>query len=88
MAFGSPDWSGGLAAPTLADLDGDPDLELVLNTAHAGFVAYDLPATAGARVLWGTGRGNFRRNGSLLGRQIFTDGFESGDTSSWSRGNP
>jgi len=83
VAFGSPDWSGGLAAPTLADLDGDPDLELVLNTAHAGFVAYDLPGTASARVLWATGRGNFRRNGSLLGRNIFVDGFESGNTLAW-----
>ncbi|MBU0491754.1 MAG: VCBS repeat-containing protein, partial [Chloroflexi bacterium] len=65
-AFGSPDWNGALAAPTLADIDGDADLEVVLNTAHAGFVAYDLPGTANARVLWGTGRGNYQRTGSIL----------------------
>jgi uncharacterized repeat protein (TIGR01451 family) len=65
-AIGSPDWNGALAAPTLADIDGDPDLELVLNTAHSGFVAYDLPGTADARVLWGTGRGNYQRTGSFL----------------------
>jgi uncharacterized repeat protein (TIGR01451 family) len=65
-AFGGPDWNGALAAPTLADIDGDPDLELVLNTAHSGFVAYDLPGTADARVLWGTGRGNYQRTGSTL----------------------
>ncbi|MFZ5915546.1 MAG: FG-GAP-like repeat-containing protein [Chloroflexota bacterium] len=65
-AYGSPDWNGALAAPTLADIDGDPDLEVVLNTAHSGFVAYDLPGTAGARVLWGTGRGNTRRTGAIL----------------------
>ncbi len=59
------DWNGALAAPTLANLDSDADLELVLNTAHSGFVAYDLPCTAKARVLWGTGRGNYRRTGSL-----------------------
>jgi uncharacterized repeat protein (TIGR01451 family) len=64
-AYGSPDWNGALAAPTLADIDGDPDLELVLNTAHAGFVAYDLPGTADARVLWGTGRGGYQRTGAL-----------------------
>jgi len=64
-AYGSPDWNGALAAPTLANLDGDADLELVLNTAHSGFVAYDLPGTAGARVLWGTGRGNYQRTGSV-----------------------
>lgn len=65
-AFGSPDWNGALAAPTLADIDADADLEVVLNTAHSGFVAYDLPGSAGARVLWDTGRGNGLRNGSIL----------------------
>ena len=63
-AFGSPDWNGALPSPTLADIDGDPDLELVLNTAHSGLVAYDLPGTANARILWGTGRGNYHRTGS------------------------
>jgi hypothetical protein len=61
-AFGSPTWNGALAAPTLADIDGDPDLEVVLNTAHSGLVAYDLPGTAGARLLWPTGRANYKRD--------------------------
>jgi uncharacterized repeat protein (TIGR01451 family) len=65
-AFGSPDWNGALAAPTLANIDGDADLEIVLNTAHSGLAAYDLPSTANARVPWGTGRGNYQRTGSLL----------------------
>ena len=60
------DWNGTLAAPTLANIDSDSDLEVVLNTAHSGFVAYDLPGTAEARILWGTGRGNYQRTGSLL----------------------
>ena len=64
-AFGSPDWNGVLAAPTLANIDGDEDLEVVLNTAHSGFVAYDLPGTEDARVLWGTGRANYQRTGAL-----------------------
>lgn len=63
-AYGSPDWNGALPAPTLADIDQDPDLEVVINTAHSGFAAYDLPDTAQARVLWGTGRGNYHRNGT------------------------
>ena len=62
-AYGSPDWNGALAAPTLANIDSDPDLEVVLTTAHSGFAAYDLPDTANARVIWGTGRGNYLRNG-------------------------
>ena len=64
-AFGAADWNGSLAAPTLADIDGDPDLELVLNSAHSGLIAYDLPGTGEARVLWGTGRGSFQRDGNL-----------------------
>ncbi len=59
-------WNGGLAAPTLANIDADADLEVVVNTAHSGLVAYDLPGTAGARVYWGTGRGSYQRSGSLL----------------------
>ncbi len=65
-AHGSADWNGALAAPTLANLDDDVDLELVLNTAHSGLVAYDLPGTENARILWGTGRGNYQRSGSIL----------------------
>ena len=77
-AFGtSPaSWNGALAAPTLANLDSDPDLELVLNTAHSGFVAYDLPGSAGARILWGSGRGDM-----LRGRQ-FLRAVKSGITAS------
>jgi len=62
-AFGGSDWNGALAAPTLADIDNDGELEVILNTAHSGFVAYDLPETANARVLWGTGRGSYLREG-------------------------
>ena len=65
-AYGSPDWNGALAAPTLANVDADADLEVVLNTAHSGFVVYDLPGTENAHILWGTGRGNYLRTGSLL----------------------
>jgi hypothetical protein len=65
-AFGSSDWNGALAVPTLANIDTDADLEVVLNTAHSGFVAYDLPGSAGARILWGTGRCNALRNGAII----------------------
>jgi len=60
----SGNWNGGLAAPTLANIDDDADIELVINTAHSGVVAYDLPGTANARILWGTGRGSYLRNGA------------------------
>ncbi len=57
------DWNGGLSAPTIANIDADPDLEVVLGTSHSGVVAYDLPGSANARVLWGTGRGSQKRTG-------------------------
>lgn len=66
-AYGSPDWNGGLAAPTLANIDGDADLEVVVNTAHSGVAAYDLPGTSQATVQWATGRGNYYRNGLAAG---------------------
>lgn len=56
-------WNGGLGAPTIANIDADADLEVVVGTSHSGAVAYDLPGSAGARVLWGTGRGSFQRTG-------------------------
>lgn len=65
-AFGSPTWNGVLASPTLANIDSDADLEVVLTSAHSGFLAYDLPGTANARVLWATGRGNLLRSGSPI----------------------
>jgi uncharacterized repeat protein (TIGR01451 family) len=70
--YGSSDWNGSLAAPTVDNIDGDPDLELVLNTSHSGIVAYDLPGTSEARIIWGTGRGNYQRTGSYL-RGVLTD---------------
>lgn len=49
-------WNGALAAPTIANIDSDGDYELILNTVASGFVAYDLPGSSSARILWRTGR--------------------------------
>jgi hypothetical protein len=59
----SGSWDGALPAPTIADIDGDPDYEVVVGTAHTGLVAYDLPGSSDARILWGTGRGGYLRGG-------------------------
>ncbi len=65
-------WNGGLGAPTVANIDGDADLELVLGTATSGVVAYDLPGSAGARCIWCTGRGNYQRTGVALPAPDYT----------------
>ncbi len=62
-SFPSGKVNGGLAAPTLANLDGDADMEVVVGTIASGAVAYDLPNTPNARLLWRTGRGSFLRAG-------------------------
>jgi hypothetical protein len=80
-------WNGGLAAPTLANIDADDDLELVVGTSHSGVVAYDLPGTAGARVLWRTGRGSFKRTGvAKAEREPYGSGFV--DVPPWHAFNP
>lgn len=81
-SFPAGGWNGGLAAPTIANIDGDPDYELVVGTSASGVVAYDLPGSANARILWGTGRGGYHRTG--VPDLIFKDGFESGNLATWS----
>ncbi len=48
--------NGALPAPTIANIDADPDYELIINTINSGFIAYDLPGSAGARIQWQSGR--------------------------------
>jgi len=71
-AFPGNQYNGSLSAPTIANIDADPDLELIIGTVNSGAVAYDLPNTPNARVLWGTGRGNYRRTGMAAEPDCFT----------------
>jgi len=86
-AFGGKDWNGALPAPTLANIDSDPDIEVVLLTASSGIVAYDLPGTANVSILWGTGRGDYQRDGNLS-NAIQPTLRDSVKTSSLSQANP
>ncbi|MBI4928369.1 MAG: VCBS repeat-containing protein [Anaerolineae bacterium] len=55
-------WNGALAAPTLANVDLDSNLEIVVNTINAGVAVYDIDGSAGAcNLQWPTGRGNYQR---------------------------
>jgi hypothetical protein len=69
---------GGAAAPTVADLDGDGDLEILVLTIDHGLDIFTVegsgcscvpPGAAGSGYcgLWPTGRGNYLRNGRAPG---------------------
>jgi len=57
----SQDWDGALGAPTLANLDGDPNVEVAVGTSNSGLVVYEIPGSRADRLLWPTGRGNLQR---------------------------
>ena len=51
------------AAPSVADLDGDGNLEIVLLTFDHGVDVYTVPGSGTKCLPWPTGRGNLLRNG-------------------------
>jgi hypothetical protein len=52
------------AAPSIADLDRDGRLEIVLSTFDHGIDVYRVPRSGANRLPWPTGRGNLLRSGS------------------------
>ncbi len=60
---------GSMAAPTLDDLDGDGDLELVISLkdtlggGEGGVQVWDVPGSGTNCLEWPTGRGNYLRQG-------------------------
>lgn len=55
---------GVAAAPTIADLDGDGTLEILVTTFDHGIDVFTVPGSKTNCVLWPTGRGSLLRNGS------------------------
>ena len=51
------------AAPSIADIDRDGHLEIVLSTFDHGIDVYRVPRSGTNRLPWPTGRGNLRRTG-------------------------
>jgi hypothetical protein len=54
---------GVAAAPTIADLDGDGTLEIVVATFDHGLDVFTVPGSGTGCLLWPTGRGNLLRDG-------------------------
>jgi hypothetical protein len=62
---------GAMAVPTIADIDGDGTLEIVVSLKDAqdrveSVRVYSVPGSAPNCLTWPTGRGNLRRDGSVL----------------------
>jgi len=55
-------FDGSAAAPTISDVDGDGEPEIIVPTVYAGLCVYDLPGLTMGQSLWNTGRGNYQRN--------------------------
>lgn len=50
---------------------------MVVGTSQSGVLAYQIPGSANARVLWGTARGNRLRNGLAASSDpVFANGYE------------
>ncbi len=54
------------AAPTVADLDGDGQLEILVSTFDHGIDVYTVPGSGTSCMLWPTGRGSMLRAGRSL----------------------
>lgn len=54
---------GSPSAPTIADLDGDGQLEILVQTFEHGIDVFTVPGSGKACTPWPTARGNLLRNG-------------------------
>ena len=55
---------GIAAAPSIADIDRDGKLEIVVMTIDHGLDVYRVPRSNAKTLPWPTGRGNLLRNGA------------------------
>jgi hypothetical protein len=59
--------NGAPAAPTIADLNGDGQLEILVQTFDHGMDVFTVPGSGTACVPWGTARGGPLRTGAPNG---------------------
>jgi len=84
--------NGAPAAPTLADLDGDGQLEILVQTFDHGLDIFTVPGSDTTLLPWPTARGGPLRQGrdprTWSANTVFTDDLELGDTRMWSTTAP
>jgi len=61
--------NGAPAAPTVADLDGDGQLEILVQTFDHGLDVFTVPGSGTSCLLWPTARGGPLRTGSPSGNR-------------------
>lgn len=59
-----PNAVGALAAPTVADVDGDGTVEILVLTLDHGIDVFNVPGSGTNCLPWPTGRANYRRDGA------------------------
>ena len=84
--------NGAPAAPTVGDLDGDGQLEILVQTFDHGLDVFTVPGSGTDCLVWPTARGGPLRTGRQNGwwsiGMLFADGFELGNAAAWSRAVP
>lgn len=64
------DYGGSLGAPTLIKDEKSGNLKIICQTIHAGVVLYEIPFSSNSKIYWGTGKGNFLRNGNYQDTKV------------------
>lgn len=80
--------NGAPAAPTVGDIDGDGQLEVLVQTFDHGLDVFTIPGSGTNCLPWSTARGGpwrmGQQNGPWMLTDLFADSFDFGHTSRWS----